>query len=1017
MLSATAVTMPSFYDASSSKSSSSNSSSDSVGGRAKDGEGERVDPVAQQVTERTSCTTSELDNGSSSISSSSPPTTESTEDIQEEQQQQQQRQQAKAGLETNEQTAKENSTDSEAADEAASADMPEDSSSSSSSNNNSYSSNSSESTSDEELASQEQDDSDEDSSNQIEPKSRAVAAAAVADLSDNSDYNSDQQAADSPQPAANATEAELPPNYLSLEKERLWTRSRAPIKGKQRKEAADRRHTFASSAPSLTKSASTSNILAELPEASDLTRNTPPPPNRPPPELNEASSDSFRAKALSCSSAAGYGIRLSDPTESDANSSNDHHHHHQQQQQQQGVGLMQSRELHYYANKKWQLYRVFIQDKVLLFFKNLSADIHSAIDMAIPFDDTSAVITDPRQLADLTMKNAFKVTTKTLTFTFAANESGDRVYWLKAIRESLASTEPCDLAKALRGRTAHNVFFAYQYIVRPTKVGKLQKQAPGKMVGGWKHRTVVLDKELLYYYEQDTEKMFVAKGVFNAKKYRAELDAKDPNKFTCTPRTAQVRKLAAADNRKETPSDKDKSRVFTFWSAEAKDAKDWVKQINELSDPKTTTNTLPLDPKQDDSAAALKPPVAKRTSLLPNSVTAAEPVYVSPPGRPTRAVPRPQSGDQAATAPLSITPAASSSDVGDTPPVHLYSEIGPQTTRQASAPPPPPLSVRPNLAQHLEPAPRSPLSPPSTPTDVRAAIRQAVLGAQVLGKGNFGTVTKATLTADLIPRQFRDSLEDEALEVAVKTLNTSLQTDTHAQAEAKTLRKLRHVNIVQCVEILDEASPTLLVLEFVRYGDLQKLLQHSTTRSIAWNLSEQVSVLGQIATAMQYLVSMKIVHRDLAARNCLVGAELHVKVADFGLAKTEPIYALKSKTLLPVRYLAPECFDHATFDAKTDVWSYGVLIWEVFTYCARLPYEELNTEKAIKAHLDAGKRLELPAGASEKVTALLTKCHNPVPSARASFSKLIAAIEEMVEEDSLTDIRPNLPELILPSQA
>ncbi|KAM9245234.1 megakaryocyte-associated tyrosine-protein kinase [Dugong dugon] len=243
-------------------------------------------------------------------------------------------------------------------------------------------------------------------------------------------------------------------------------------------------------------------------------------------------------------------------------------------------------------------------------------------------------------------------------------------------------------------------------------------------------------------------------------------------------------------------------------------------------------------------------------------------------------------------------------------------------------------------------------------------LQHLTLGAQI-GEGEFGAVLQGEYLGQ---------------KVAVK----NIKCDVTAQAfldETAVMTKMQHKNLVRLLGVILHQG-LYIVMEHVSKGNLVNFLR---TRGRALvNTAQLLQFSLHVAEGMEYLESKKLVHRDLAARNILVSEDLVAKVSDFGLAKAERKELDSSR--LPIKWTAPEALKHGRFSSKSDVWSFGVLLWEVFSY-GRAPYPKMSL-KAVSEAVEKGYRMEAPEGCPGPIHTLMGSCWEAEPSRRPPFRKL-----------------------------
>ncbi|XP_034497114.1 tyrosine-protein kinase Srms isoform X2 [Ailuropoda melanoleuca] len=222
--------------------------------------------------------------------------------------------------------------------------------------------------------------------------------------------------------------------------------------------------------------------------------------------------------------------------------------------------------------------------------------------------------------------------------------------------------------------------------------------------------------------------------------------------------------------------------------------------------------------------------------------------------------------------------------------------------------------------------------------------------------------------------------------VAVKVIKSAYMKLADLSKEIQTLKSLRHERLIRLHAVCSAGRPVYIVTELMRKGNLQAFLGSPEGRALGLPLL--LSFACQVAEGMSYLEERRIVHRDLAARNVLVGDDLACKVADFGLARLlkDDVYSPSSGSKIPVKWTAPEAATYHIYSPKSDVWSFGVLLYEVFTY-GQCPYEGLSNHETLQ-QVTRGYRLPCPASCPAEVYTLMLECWRDSPEERPTFPAL-----------------------------
>ena len=268
---------------------------------------------------------------------------------------------------------------------------------------------------------------------------------------------------------------------------------------------------------------------------------------------------------------------------------------------------------------------------------------------------------------------------------------------------------------------------------------------------------------------------------------------------------------------------------------------------------------------------------------------------------------------------------------------------------------------------------------------------------RTLGMGYFGKVLLAeAVNINLEDFNFAANMSSTT-KVAVKKLKASCSTSIKLafHKELKFMSRLQHENLVRVLGACLQAE-TFIVMEYMKNGDLNGFLQNyedisladDPTTDLIINIHILIKMSSQIANGMKYLSSKNYIHRDLAARNILVGEEFKVKISDFGMSRnlyTSHYYIMQGRTAVPIRWMARECFS-GKFSTETDVWAFGVTMWEIFTLAKCIPYEEMSNEEVAEDALKKHRTLpEIPNKCPLEVYDVMLTCWRDTAQDRASF--------------------------------
>ncbi|XP_033097815.1 ephrin type-B receptor 1-B-like isoform X2 [Anneissia japonica] len=260
----------------------------------------------------------------------------------------------------------------------------------------------------------------------------------------------------------------------------------------------------------------------------------------------------------------------------------------------------------------------------------------------------------------------------------------------------------------------------------------------------------------------------------------------------------------------------------------------------------------------------------------------------------------------------------------------------------------------------------------------------------VIGGGEFGDVCSG----------FLRQADNSNRKVAVKMLKpgASEPDRNNFLLEASIMGQFLHPNVVELLGVVTKTRPAMIITEFVANGALDTFLREHDGQ---FTMIQLIGMLRCIASGMRYLSEMNYVHRDLAARNILVDETLDCKVADFGLSreKEEGAYETKGGGKIPVRWTSPEAISYKKFTSASDVWSYGIVMWEVVSYGER-PYWNWSNQDVVQA-VEKGYRLPPPMECPQATYQLMLDCWQKDRLHRPTFGTLVSTLDRLARNPSI----------------
>ncbi|XP_029903282.1 tyrosine-protein kinase SRK2 [Myripristis murdjan] len=264
--------------------------------------------------------------------------------------------------------------------------------------------------------------------------------------------------------------------------------------------------------------------------------------------------------------------------------------------------------------------------------------------------------------------------------------------------------------------------------------------------------------------------------------------------------------------------------------------------------------------------------------------------------------------------------------------------------------------------------------------------RSSIRLLRKLGAGQFGEVY--------------EGLWNETTAVAVKTLKPGTMDPQDFLREAQIMKRLRHPKLIQLYAVCTVEEPIYIITELMKHGSLLDHLQKD--KGVRLCLADQIEMAAQVAAGMAFLEQQNYIHRDLAARNVLVGENNICKVADFGLARvfmmeSESVYEAKEGSKFPVKWTAPEAIHDNKFTIKSDVWSFGILLYEIMTF-GQMPYPTMSNYQVVQ-RVPAGYRMQCPPHCPKVMYEIMVECWKENEQERPTFETLQWKLEDFFDLD------------------
>ncbi|KAL5265444.1 hypothetical protein ACHWQZ_G006227 [Mnemiopsis leidyi] len=268
--------------------------------------------------------------------------------------------------------------------------------------------------------------------------------------------------------------------------------------------------------------------------------------------------------------------------------------------------------------------------------------------------------------------------------------------------------------------------------------------------------------------------------------------------------------------------------------------------------------------------------------------------------------------------------------------------------------------------------------------------RSKLVIKNILGEGNFGSVCLG-----IMPDVYFQGVSSQVAVKTIKPARMDKQAITEFEKEVSIMTTLKHEHIVSLVGLCTEKMPLYIIMEYMENGQLNEFLMTKAPNKMedtTLSTRDLLFMSLQPCKALEYLSNKNVVHRDISARNCLVGDKLSVKLADFGLSRGTAVddgknYYKKDGGMVPVKWMAPEALNFGKYTTANDVWSFGVLMWEIFSFGA-IPYLSHSNQQVI-VYVNRGGRLDKPEYCPQSIWEHICSCWTKAPEDRITIGGLV----------------------------